>query len=298
MPDKHNRSPVEILMPRQQSSPCIFISPHSGRYYPRHFLEQVQLNALEIRRSEDSFVEELFSHAPDHGAPLIQAIYPRAYVDLNRSPDELDPRMFYGPLNNSALKLSERVKAGLGTIPKTVGTGLDIYAGQLPAEEAHHRIHDIYIPFHDAVLKQRDQTHSQFGFSLIIDCHSMPQSANGRRGLEDSSADIVLGDRFGTSCAPHISDWIEYKLQELGLNVARNSPYAGGYNTHSYANPEMEFHTIQLEIARQLYMNEETIEKHDGFYKLQDLLSIFIKGLILESRIWAKLNHPETKAAE
>ena len=152
MPNKHDRSPVEILMPSRQVSPCLFVSPHSGRYYPQQFLDQTRLNKLDIRRSEDSFVEELFAAAPSHGAPLIQAVYPRAYIDLNRAADELDPRMFNGPLNERVLKLSDRVKAGLGTIPKIVGTGLDIYAGQIEAEDGLQRIHDIYHPFHSCLL--------------------------------------------------------------------------------------------------------------------------------------------------
>lgn len=298
--------PVEILRPKTQSAPCVFSSPHSGRYYPAEFLALSQLDALTLRRSEDCFVDELFSVATDYGAPLIRMNYPRAYVDVNRAPYELDPKMYADPLPLYADTASQRVAGGLGTVPRIVGTGLEIYSSPLPFSEAEKRIETVYRPFHALLQKSLEETHQQFGFSLLIDCHSMPSlGAKGplsaltlRRRDKQSGADIVLGDRFGTSCAPHISDWVEQRLSALGLRVARNTPYAGGFIARTYGTPHRDKHVLQIEIARSLYMDEQRIEKHAGFDILKAELRSFIKDLTEQSRIWAPASPSLSQAAE
>ncbi|MGD8327298.1 MAG: N-formylglutamate amidohydrolase [Sphingomonadales bacterium] len=299
MPEKHDKAPVEILRPKSWTAPCVFISPHSGRYYPKHFIEQSQLDALTLRRSEDAFVDELFACARDYGAPLIHAVYPRAYLDLNRGPEELDPRMYKQPLSGLGISLSERVKAGLGTIPRVVAAGLHIYGMPLELEDAEGRLNDIYRPFHTTLEKLRSECHDRHGFALMIDCHSMPSSVfQNQRHVKHNAVDVVIGDRFGTSCNPLISDWIENKLNTLGLRTVRNAPYAGGYNTRVYGEPDLNIHSIQLEIARPLYMDETKIEKTQNFDGLKAKLQQFSSDLCAQSKAWARSRPAISEAAE
>jgi len=299
MPKKHDKAPVEILRPKAWTTPCIFVSPHSGRYYPPHFKALSKLDDLSLRRSEDAFVDELFADVVHFGAPLVKAVYPRAYVDLNRGPEELDPRMYRQPLSGLGITLSERVKAGLGTIPRVVAAGLSIYSDALDLSEAENRLADIYRPFHQTLSNLRQQCMDEFGFALIIDCHSMPTSAfENQRGPKHEIIDVVIGDRFGTSCTATISDWIEDKLNECGLKTARNSPYAGGYNTRVYGECESGFHAIQLEVARATYMDEMRIEKTPGFSTLRSQLTEFLEALCLQSQNWAANRQQLSQAAE
>lgn len=299
MPKKHDKAPVEISRPNAWTAPCIFVSPHSGRYYPPHFKALSKLDDRTLRRSEDAFVDELFAEVTDFGAPLVKAVYPRAYVDLNRGPEELDPRMYRQPLSGLGIALSERVKAGLGIIPRVVAAGVSIYGDTLDLSEAETRLSDIYRPFHHALSDLRQQSIDKFGFALIIDCHSMPTSAfEGQRGLRHEAIDVVIGDRFGTSCSATISDWIEEKLNECGLKTARNSPYAGGYNTRVYGELDINCHAIQLEVARAAYMDETLIEKTPGFAPLQSQLTKFLEALCIQARYWAEERPELSQAAE
>lgn len=257
--------------------PFIYSSPHSGRCYPALFRKTSRLDALDLRRSEDCYVDELFACAPDHGAPLIAATYPRAYIDLNRDVMELDPLLFRDPLPAGARTMTERVTAGLGTIPRVVAMGVPIYAGALPLAEAEARISRIYHPYHAALTRLLRQAHDRHGWSVLIDCHSMPsgplRQANEvvnhpAQAITDSYADFVLGDRHGASCDPRLTDCAEETLSQMGYRVSRNTPYAGGYCTDHYSNRNEGRHALQIEINRALYLNEQTLEKSRYFKTL------------------------------
>ncbi|MGL4812764.1 MAG: N-formylglutamate amidohydrolase, partial [Beijerinckiaceae bacterium] len=225
----------DVLRPARARIPLVFSSPHSGRDYPQAFVAQSRLCPDTLRRSEDAFVDELFRSVVDLGAPLIRARFPRAYLDVNREPYELDPTMFEGRLPPFANTRSLRVAGGLGTIPRIVGDGQDIYPGRLPAAEAGQRIDALYKPFHGALRALLHESHARFGFVILVDCHSMPSSSV--QTLEGGHADIVLGDRYGTSCSPLLTDFLETGLRGLGYAVARNKPYAGGFITEHYGQP-------------------------------------------------------------
>ena len=190
----------EIFEPIRQTTPLVFCSPHSGRAYPRTLLAATRLKGAAIRRSEDLFVDQLFDFAPSLGAPLIAARFPRAYLDVNREPYELDPAMFAEVLPHYVNSASARVAGGLGTIPRIVAERQEIYTGKLDRTEALNRIETIYRPFHQALADLIERTLALFGIAILIDCHSMPSTIRtvpgGRR------PDIVLGDRFGTSASP------------------------------------------------------------------------------------------------
>jgi N-formylglutamate deformylase len=255
--------PFEIVEPAAQTTPLVFNSPHSGRQYLRSFVAASRLDAMALRRSEDSFVEELFEGVVDLGAPLMRAHFPRAYLDVNREPYELDPRMFEGRLPSFANTRSMRVAGGLGTIARIVGDSQEIYARRLPVEHALLRIEHLYKPYHRALQKRIQATHRRFGLAILVDCHSMPSSQNLRD--EQPRADFVIGDRYGTSSSGHFSDVIDSALRARGYTVTRNKPYAGGFITEHYGNPAADSHALQIEVSRALYMDERRFEKAERF---------------------------------
>lgn len=272
--------PYAILAPARQTVPLVFASPHSGDVYPPDFVARSRLDLRTLRRSEDSYVDELFAAAPGCGAPLIRALFPRAYVDPNREPYELDPAMFDGPLPAFVNSNSSRVAAGLGTVARVVSNGEAIYRGKLSFAEAEQRIANCYRPYHSALSELVDATMSRFGCAMLIDCHSMP-SVGGpmERDPGTGRVDIVLGDCHGVSCDPRLTDLAERVLRAEGLAVQRNTPYSGGFTTQHYGRPGEGMHTLQIEVNRALYMNEFTYERSTGFAALRRRLSRLVEAL-------------------
>jgi len=216
-----------------------------------------------LRRSEDSFVDELFAAVVERGFPLMRAHFPRCYVDVNREPYELDPRMFEGRLPSFANTRSMRVAGGLGTVARVVGDAHEIYDQRIPVDEALTRIEGLYKPYHRALRRLITGMHRDFGAAVLIDCHSMPSVAGNKD--DRPRADFVLGDRYGTSCVPVIAETIETALAGFGHSVSRNKPYAGGFITEHYGNPSVGVHAIQLEVNRALYMDERRYERSENF---------------------------------
>ena len=255
--------PFEILEPAEWRGPVIFNSPHSGSVYPRDFLAASRLDIATLRRSEDSFVDELIVGVVARGHPLMRAHFPRCYVDVNREPYELDPRMFDGRLPSFANTRSMRVAGGLGTVARVVGDAQEIYGQRIPVDDAMRRIEGLYKPYHRALRRLFTRVHRDFGAAVLIDCHSMPSTAGAKD--ERPRADIVLGDRYGTSCVAVVAETIEATLRGRGYVVSRNKPYAGGFITEHYGNPAVGLHAIQLEINRALYMDERRYERSASF---------------------------------
>ena len=275
-----SRPPVDVIMPAEQILPAVFASPHSGAEYPPEFVAQSRLQFPALRRSEDSFVDELFASAPDFGAPLVRATFPRAFVDPNREPFELDPAMFEDELPAFVNTGSPRVAAGLGTIAKVVANGEEIYARPLRFTEAKRRIDGYYRPYHDALRQVLTGTRTRFGCCLLIDCHSMP-SVGGpmERDAGRARVDFVLGDCHATSCDRAIIARAERTLRDLGYAVARNTPYSGGFVTQHYGRPSDGLHALQIEINRALYMDETAIARAPGFPVLAERLKMLVRVL-------------------
>lgn len=267
--------PFEVFEPSGAANRLVFNSPHSGRAYPRCLLGDSRLDERGLRRSEDFLVDALFSHASVIGAPLLVAHFPRAYLDVNREPYELDPRMFDGRLPTFANTRSLRVAGGLGTVPRIVGDGHEIYRRRLPVAEAMMRIETIYRPYHATLRRLVERAKACFGEAVLIDCHSMPSASLGA----DHAArpDIVLGDRYGASCAPQIVDLAQDIFESLGYVVARNRPYAGGFITEHYGQPASGGHALQVEINRALYMDEAALAPNDGFEGVKADVAAFIE---------------------
>jgi N-formylglutamate deformylase len=273
--------PYILRAPKLQTAPVVFTSAHSGRCYAPDFLAAARLDPVAIRRSEDSFVDELFADAPGLGAPLLAATFPRAFCDPNREAWELDPAMFEEALPAWVNTASVRVHAGLGTIARVVASGEAIYRGKLSFAEAERRVREYWQPWHTALGQLVAATQAQFGFCLLIDCHSMPTQTKLRRG--PCHADFVLGDAFGISCGPGPAGVLEARLRADGYVVARNDPYAGGYITRHYGQPKRGVHALQIEIARELYMDEARIEKTAGFEATQAAIRRLIGAITGEA---------------
>jgi N-formylglutamate deformylase len=249
--------PFRVLRPFRQTVPFVFASPHSGRSYPADFVAMSRLSALSLRRSEDAFVDELFCGAVALGAPMIAARFPRAYLDANRAPAEIDSAMFDGTLPVAVDSPSPRVTAGLGVIPRIVRDGAEIYRGKLSPREAEQRLTGLYRPYHAALAQLIEETRARFGVCVLIDCHSMPSAA--------AIPDVVLGDRYGMAAAPAVTRAAEIAFEAQGFSHARNAPYAGGYTTHLHGRRDRDVHALQVEINRALYLDEERIAKGAHF---------------------------------
>jgi N-formylglutamate amidohydrolase len=261
-----------VRAPEDQGEALVFASPHSGRDYPAELMAAAALDAAAIRRSEDAFVDELIASGPGYGASVIAARYARAFIDVNREPYELDQAMFEDELPAFARARTARVAAGLGSIARVVGEGQEIYRRKLTFAEARRRIEGAHQPYHHALAGLIQKARVQHGRVALIDWHSMPSAASGLNAPHDRArrgCDIVLGDRFGSACAPELTRLVERQLEAMGYRVARNAPYAGGYTTEFYGRPGEGVHALQIEINRAVYLDESTLTPTEGFVRLK-----------------------------
>ncbi len=278
-------APYTLTRPAGQALPFLFASPHSGSLYPSSMLEALRVPVMDLRRTEDAFVEELFAAAPASGASLLAARYARSVADLNRDPRELDATMFDGPPPRTCGMPTARVEAGLGCLPRVAAGGVEIYSRHLTREEGEARLAQIHDAYHACLGDELAALRDTHGHAVLIDCHSMPSVQPGRRAL----ADIVLGDRFGASCDPRLTGRAERVFRELGFSVARNAPYAGGYTTRRYGKPRRGVHALQIEINRGLYMDEHAVERLDGFDDLAGAIEVVIANLLETALILPKV---------
>ena len=269
--DDLKAQPYRLIRPAEQRVPFVFSSPHSGNRYPQSLVAMSRLSAMTLRRSEDAFVDELFKAAADCGAPMLMARFPRAYLDVNRSPAEIDAEMFDGALSMAVDPASSRVNAGLGVIPRVVRDGAEIYRHKLPACEAENRLAQFYRPYHAALSTLVKETMAKFGTAVVIDCHSMPSAA--------AVPDVVLGDRYGMSAAPLFVRHAERAFEAQNFACVRNVPYAGGYTTLAHGRPAKGTHALQVEINRALYLNEERIERGPRFAQVQTRIGAALQTL-------------------
>ena len=269
-------------------SGVVFSSPHSGRVYFPEFVEASRLTAHALRASEDAFIDDLFRQAVDFGAPLISATAPRAFIDVNRAPGDLDPALIDGAEPRPA---NARVIAGLGVVPRIVAEGVPIYDRRISLADAQRRIARWHAPYHRRLSDLLIRARRRFGSAFLVDCHSMPSVAMGptRRGA--STADVVLGDRFGASCDPGIVDRAEASFVRAGFRVARNAPFAGGYITERYGRPAAGVSALQIEIDRAIYLDQSSVAPSEGFEALRRALTPVI------AEVCAIIAEPEVSVA-
>jgi N-formylglutamate deformylase len=258
-----NNESFILNTPKRQTSCVVFNSPHSGREYPESFVQNSILDSVQIRLSEDAYVDHLFSWATSHGAPLLSAIAPRAFVDLNRRADELDGALIEGVSKSTT---NPRVASGLGVIPRVVAEGRAIQSGKMTLQQAKDRLDRFYYPYHAKMRDLLQSTHAQFGQAVLIDCHSMPHAATTNMVVKGGGRpDVVLGDRFGASASAAITDHIEAAFVAQGFSVSRNVPFAGAYIIQEYGRPSIGQHAVQVELDRRLYMDEEIVTPHGSY---------------------------------
>jgi len=272
------RPPYRLEMPDPVMTPIVVASPHSGRHYPPGFLRATTLDERGIRSSEDAFMDMLVAEAPRLGAPLLAAEYPRAYLDLNRSPEELDPAVVEGVGRRMQ---TPRISSGLGVIPRVVANGRAIYRGKLTRAEADARIAQLWQPYHGALNDVMSEAQARFGQAVLLDFHSMPHEAldsvarPGQRRPE-----VVLGDRFGASASSDIVDALEAAFYGAGLVVSRNAPFAGAFITQHYGRPSRGRHAVQIEIDRSLYMNERLVRPSAEFESVKRIVTDVLAAVI------------------
>lgn len=270
-------APFELTEPAELSSAAVFSSPHSGRAYPVEFLTRSRLDPLSLRASEDAFVDLLFADAPLWGAPLIAATAPRAWVDLNRGPEELDPAVVS---DVRATGLNPRVAAGLGVIPRIVAEGCPIYRGKISLDDAKARIASHHTPYHAQLELLLARARQRFGYAILFDCHSMPTDAlRAAPRVRGGRAEIVLGDRFGTSASREFMQAAQGAFSRAGFAVAVNAPFAGGHITQRYGRPGHGWHAIQIEIDRNLYLDQERIAPNEGYDACRAALGKVVRDL-------------------
>lgn len=264
---------LRLTRPERLLRPLILSCPHSGRDYPPDFIARSCLDAPTLRRSEDAWLDRILTPlAHKHDLALLEALFPRAWVDVNRAEKDQDPLLIPDiPPDHPAP--SSRAFAGFGVIPRKVSARLELYDRPLFFAEAQTRLADCYHPWHQALRQLIDETTAAFGYCLVLDCHSMPGlSVAGKK------VDIVLGDRFGQSCAPALSQTVHDALDDF--TIQRNSPYAGGYITAHYGAPERGVHLLQIELARPLYMDSESLTPTEGLTRVTNSLDRVIAALL------------------
>ena len=274
---------MQLITHLPGSSALVLDSPHSGVVYPADF--QYTCETAILRRAEDTHVEKLYDFAPELGAHWIEAKFPRSYLDANRNTTELDVSLldgpWLGPVATDPVVLS-KVRLGKGLIWRTTDDGLPIYTRSLSVEEVMHRIEHCWKPYHAAVAEAIEAAHAAHGYSLHVNCHSMPAiaSSHATNFPGEKHADFVVGDRDGSTASPALSQRICAHLTALGYSVAYNHPYKGVELVRRYSDPAAHRHSIQLEINRNLYMNEETLELTTGFETLKADLRSLVEMLL------------------
>ena len=265
----------EILVrhdpPADRAVPVVFDSPHSGNVYPPDFDFSAPIDV--IRRAEDAFVDELFATAPEHGAGLLAALFPRSYVDVNRHEHEVDTLLLNEPWPHPIVH-SHRSARGLGVVRRLVRATVPVYDRRLSVVEVQERIGRCHQPYHAELQLMLNDAHGRFGAVWHLNCHSMKSTAKGR--LRD---DFVLGDRDGTTCDRAFTDFVAATLRDLGYAVTLNHPFKGAEIVTRYGDPAACRHSLQIEINRALYMNEERIERSDGFGRLQQDIDHLIAAI-------------------
>ena len=273
--------PVDIEQPKTDAIPLVLDSPHSGRDYPDDFVTLVERESLV--RLEDGYVDELIDGAPRLGATVIKALFPRSYIDPNRSETDLDTRMLDGrwPFPTSPTHKSD---LGVGLVFNRSLDGRDFYAEKLTAAAVLHRIENYYRPYHIGLRDTLNSLHRKFGLVWHLNCHSMPAFAASAAKQSQPRPDICLGNRHGTTASAELVDLLSTSLRQLGLNVTCNDPYAGVELVRRYSNPRQGAHSVQVEINRALYMNESTHTIHSGFAPLKRALETVFGKLAQELR--------------
>ena len=274
--DKEADAAPYVITSAARPGRFVFASPHSGTIYPSDMAASPHLDEAGLRSAEDALIDRLIASGPDQGATVIAATVGRAYLDLNRDPEELDPVLIEGVEAGAA---TLRTSAGYGVVPRLSGDGHPLYDRRLSRREADARIARVHRPYHEALSQLMQSTRAREGSAVLIDWHSMPsrvtRTAPGVRGV-----DVVLGDRHGTACDPALTRRLKALFESLGWRVALNHPYAGGWTTQVWGRPAEGLHAIQIELNRALYLDEATRLPGPGWSRCEKGVARVIAALL------------------
>ena len=276
----HNGRTMRYVTCHPGTTALVLDSPHSGTWYPDDFQPACDLTVL--RRAEDTHVDKLYDFAPGLGVAWVEAHFPRSYLDANRDLTELDVSLLDAawpdPVEEGA-----KVRLGKGLVWRLTDDGVALYDRKLSIAEVRQRIERCWRPYHEAVAQAIDAAHARHGYSIHVNCHSMPAVAASHAtefpGLVH--ADFVIGDRDGSTADPAIGRWMARFLEERGYTVSLNHPYKGVELVRRYGDPTMQRHSIQLEINRRLYMDEASLELHEGYDRLKPHLRELVEQLVV-----------------
>lgn len=252
--------------------PLILSIPHSGKFFPPNFLQQLNSNEEVLRHNEDIFVDELLQKAIDFGIPAIKMLVSRMFIDLNRDRLELDPAMFYNYPTDKDVLFDKHCRVGFGVVHRINYKRELLYKGLLDYREVEARLKNVYDVYHKELQKIINKCLKKFGFCMVLDCHSMPSKICSI--IDDRSGiDICIGNLFSQSCPQEMSDFLAGQFWNKNYNVEFNCPYSGAYITFNYCQPRKQMHTLQLEINRALYADEDKIQHNDNFWNVADDIS-------------------------
>ncbi|MFW2342755.1 N-formylglutamate amidohydrolase [Brevundimonas sp.] len=283
--DPGGEAPFRLLRPAGEAAgPLVFASPHSGRFYPKAAGFDPDLSDLSLRSAEDALVDRLIEAAPDRGIPVLLATHGRAWLDLNRAPDDLDPTLIHDlPTDREG---GPRARSGYGVVPRLTGDGRPLYRERLGLAAVTRRIETTHAPYHAALDSLMEQTRARHGVAVLIDWHSMPgprASPPAKRPVA-GFPQIVLGDRHGGACATALTRRVAALLRGEGLRVALNQPYAGGWTTERWGRPDDGFHALQIEMSRALYLDEAGMRPGTGWARCQGIINRLIDSMAREAR--------------
>ncbi len=266
--------PFEVTLPSGAAGPLVFASPHSGTLQPQDLQPAPGLSTASLRSAEDALVDRLIASGPARGAATLVAGVTRTYVDLNRDPSELD-RLLISDVPPGGT--TARTAAGFGVIPRRTGDGADLYDRVLTLAEAERRLAAVHVPYHAALDALMQAAMTRHGVAVLIDWHSMPARAAGGRaaggpGPGVRGLDVVLGDRHGASCDARLTRRLRALFEAAGWRVGLNQPYAGGYSTQRWGRPQAGFQAVQIELNRDLYLDETTLAPNEGYARCQATL--------------------------
>jgi N-formylglutamate deformylase len=272
-------SPYILYEPQSRAIPLVCDSPHSGTFYPSDFAYAIP--HAQLRSGEDTHVDQLWTAAPEFGATLLMANFPRTYIDPNRTLSDID-QLLLDEQWPEPLMPTEKTRLGFGLIWRKLNADTPIYERKLTVAEVKNRINQYYLPYHNALSNAIEKKFKQFGGVWHLNLHSMPNNAYERLQIKNPLhplADFVLGDRDGTTCNSEFLHLIEKNLRSMGYSVAVNYPYKGMQLIANIGKPHENRHSLQIEIRRPIYMDEISREKTSNFEVVQRDISTLLKNI-------------------
>jgi len=271
-----------LVAPAGHPAPVLVDSPHSGWQWPPDFLPAAPRDA--VRTTWDAFVDELWGHAPQVGVTLLAATFPRAYIDVNRAPTDLDAALLAEPWPEPLVPTAYSAR-GMGLVRRLALPAVPMYDDPLPVAAVQHRLTHYYRPYREALRARLDALQARHGVVWHVNAHSMKSTGNAMN--VDAGAkrpDVVVSDRHGTTASPSCTAWVAEWFVAQGLHTTVNTPYQGGAIVVAEGRPDAHRHSVQVEFNRALYLHEDTGERRGSFADVQRLCTAFLRAFVAYAR--------------